>query len=229
MHATVETATLAQEVTRAMQKRMEDAIQQFVATARIMNDGLLICDQAGGIIAFNPAAQRMFGLPDEPTMKVNELFQHNGGDIDADDLWRLGRAKKRILTGRNDQGLFPTHIRVSVLDRADGTSVVLLIVQDLTLIERTFNTSQNAYVIVAHNEIIAANAIASRIFGYGPDELLGKDAESIVASKDRSGEHLDLTFELAKVQWEGEEGLLITIRQAADQCPTCGQRTKHAH
>ena len=60
MTAAIQTSNIAQEVTRTMQKRMEDAIRQFIQTARIMNDALLICDPAGHVTAFNPAAQRLF-------------------------------------------------------------------------------------------------------------------------------------------------------------------------
>lgn len=229
--AAVETSHMAKDVTRTMQRRMEDAIKQFIQTARIMNDALLICDPAGAITAFNPAAQRMFGLPDQPTQPATALFENAGSPISADELWRLGRSKKRTLSGIHSEGsVFPAHIRVSSLEKSDGTTVVLLVVQDLTLIQKNFSNSVHGTAVVANNEIIAANQSVSRIFGYSQDELLGHCAERLMDSKDRTGKHLDLVFEVARIQWEGEEAILVTIRESrSEACPSCGRRGYHKH
>jgi PAS domain-containing protein len=231
LSAAVETSHMAQDVTRTMQRRMEDAIKQFIQTARIMNDALLICDPAGGISAFNPAAQRMFGLPDQPTVPATALFRKGSLTVDAEELWKLGRSKKRTLSGIHDDGTtFPTHIRVSVLDKSDGNTVILLVVQDLTLIHRNFSNSVHGCAIIANNEIIASNQSCSRIFGYDQDDLLGRCAEVLMQSKDRNDNHLDLVFEVARIQWEGEEALFVTIRETRNEaCPTCGRRGYHTH
>ncbi len=228
--AAVQTTTIAQEVTRTMQKRMDDAIRQFVQTARIMNDALLICDPSGSITAFNPAAQRMFGLPDNPVEPVSELFTKANAPVSAEELWKLGRSKKRTVQGiHSDGSRFPAHIRVALLDRSDGTTVALMVVQDLTLIHSNFNNSIHGYAVVANNEIIAVNGSVSRIFGYAQDDLLGCPADILTSSKDRSGQHLDLVFEVARILWEGEEALLITARESRTPCPTCGRSGYHSH
>jgi PAS domain-containing protein len=220
--AAVETSHMAQDVTRTMQKRMEDAVKQFIQTARIMNDALLICDPRGNVTAFNPAAQRIFGLPEQPTAPVTDLFRRGGMRVSADELWSLGRSKKRTLSGIHADGAaFPVHIRVSSLDRSDGSTVILLVVQDLTLIQKNFSNSLHGYAVVAHNEIIAANESVSRIFGYSQDELLGHCADKLMSSRDRGDNHLDLVFEVARILWEGEEAILITIRETKPRCPTC--------
>ena len=231
MTAAIQTSNIAQEVTRTMQKRMEDAIRQFIQTARIMNDALLICDPAGHVTAFNPAAQRLFGLPDQPSEPVTSLFRKVNDPIPAEELWKLVRSKKRPIQGVHADGnRFPAHIRVSILDRSDGSTVVLLVVQDLTLIQSNFNNSVHGYAVVAHNEIIAVNASVSRIFGYEQDALLGCPADILTSSKDRAGNHLDLVFEVARIMWEGEEALLITARESrSESCPTCGRRGFHNH
>lgn len=223
MHAAVSTAHLAQEVTRSMQRHMEDAIHQFVMTARIMNDGLLVCDLGGNIIAFNPAAQRMFNLPEVPVVKANELFRQNDNKIAADDLWKLGRAKKSIFPSVGENGPVPVHLRVSILEKNDGSSIVLLVIQDLSLIEHTFHKSAHAYVIMSNDKIVAANCSAARVFGYGHDELLGMPSNTIISSKARDGKPIDLTFELAKIVWEGEEAMLVTICQPHQKCGACGE------
>jgi PAS domain S-box-containing protein len=214
LNAAVETSYMAQDVTRTMQRRMEDAIKQFIQTARILNDALLICDPTGNIQAFNPAAQRMFGLPDQPTKPCTALFQKGPDPVVAEELWKLGRSKKRTLSGVHETGTtFPAHIRVSSLDRSDGSTIVILVVQDLTLIERSFNNSIHGYAIIAQGEIVAANTSMCRIFGYGQDDLLGHTGELLTSSKDRAGTQLDLNFEIARIQWEGEEAMLLIARE----------------
>jgi PAS domain S-box-containing protein len=231
MSAAVETSHMAQDVTRTMQKRMDDAIRQFIQTARIMNDALLICDPVGNIQAFNPAAQRVFGLPDHPTQPCTALFQKGSLPVDAEELWKLGRSKKRTLSGVHADGTkFPAHIRVSSLDRSDGTTIVILVIQDLTLIQKNFNNSIHGYAIVSQSEIIAANTSICRMFGYEQEDLLGRCAEVLMGSKDRAGNHLDLAFEIARVMWEGEEAMLVIVRETrAEACPDCGRRGYHTH
>lgn len=221
LNAAMETTYLAKDVTRTMQRRMEDAVNQFIQTARIMNDALLICDPNGEITAFNPAAQKMFGLPDIPSLPVNLLFLKGEDTITPTELWALGKAKKRNIIGRHSDGsTFPVHIRASSLDRSDGKTVIMLVAQDLTLIHSSFNNSLVGCAIIINNEIVAVNGSMTRIFGYGPDELLAKKADTILNKTDRLGTLLDITSEIARIQWEGEDALLVTMRENR-QCREC--------
>lgn len=214
LESAVATADLAADVTRTMRKRMEDAIRQFESTARIMHDGLLICDLGGNVQAWNGVAELMFGLVAETG--VAPLFEYSGSPlVNTDELYAVVKAKKRSLSGKHVDGtLFPVSVRMTVLERSDGSTVVLLAVQDMTLVNTVFESTFDASAVALNNgEIVAANPGVQRLFGYTPEELLGRDVNTIMNSFDRHGAALDLAFEVARMQWLGEDAVLITMRE----------------
>ena len=215
MHAAISTADMAADVTRTMRKRMEDAIRQFETTARIMNDGLLICDLEGTVQAWNGAAELMFGLISETP--VVGLFEFAGRPlVNSDELYTVVKAKKRPLVGKHVDGtLFPLNARMTILERSDGSTMILLAAQDMTVVSKHIDGKFDASAVaLGTGEIVAANPGVQRLFGYSPEEILGRNVSTVMKSVDRHGAHLNLIFEVARMQWMGEEAVLITMREA---------------
>jgi PAS domain S-box-containing protein len=219
LHAAVSTADMAQEVTRTMQRRMEDAVKQFVATARVMSDALLICDLNGVVHAYNPAAERLFGITGDGCTATT-LFEYAGRPlVSADELWTQMKSKKRTVSGRHGDGsTFPIACTLSVLDRSNGSTLVLLVVQDMTFLTKALDSSfEGLAVISGEGKIVAVNAGVNRLYGFDCDDLLGRPGDVLMSSKDKAGNELDLIFEVARMQWEGQDAVLLTIKEVVLQ------------
>jgi PAS domain-containing protein len=218
IEAAISTADMAAAVTKIMRNNMEDAIKQFESTAKIMHEGLLICDLDGCVKAFNGAAESMFGLAGEAAVAM--LFEFSGRPlINTDELYDVVKSKKRTLIGRHVDGtLFPVSARMSVLERADGSSVVLLATQDMTAVTKTLGSPFDASAVaLANGEIVAANPGVKRLFGYTPEEIIGKNVSTIMKSIDRHGIRINIQFEVARMTWMGDDAVLITMREVGDK------------
>ena len=89
--AAITTASVAQNVSLQMRRAMEESIQQFEATACLMSDAMIICDEKGIIHAFNPSAELMFGttLAEIDNTQITNLFMIEGAHPRRNDLWDI--------------------------------------------------------------------------------------------------------------------------------------------
>jgi PAS domain S-box-containing protein len=197
LKAATETANAANYVTHALKARIEDSIAQFENTARILNDALVICDVEGHIQAFNPAAERMFGISADSARStfVGDLLVGATGE-DNHAVWelvaKLEDDDEPCLLGRfSDGSQFPIEVNHTRLDRQDGTSIVLLVIREirsdhdnaqinLKNYRSTFENSFDGIIVAKGQSVLAANPAASNLFGYGIDELMSKPLESLI-------------------------------------------------
>ena len=68
-------------------------------------------------------------------------------------------------------------------------------------------TADAAYAVTGAGEICAWSAAAARLFGYPPDEVLGRNIDEILDARDTLGtEALAGGLEAATRQWDGSTG-----------------------
>jgi PAS domain S-box-containing protein len=199
--AAIATADVAQDVTQNLKKKLDEATKQFETTARILKDGLIICNGLGIVTSFNPAAEKLFGVKSKDILRksVLTLFSSKVGEIsDAASLWAILQNEDHSdVVGKTDEGvMFPVQVSLSFLDRSDGSNSYMLLVRDLSEDElrratenryqTLFETSFDGNVIIMTDGgcLVAANPALSRLFGYPVATLMGKPITDLIADKD---------------------------------------------
>lgn len=254
LEAATSTADAANFVTNRLKTKLEDSMAQLESTARILNDALVICDIDGCIQAFNPAAERMFGMTADQVREtfVGDLFfsasRSFAKPLDADVVWglleRLDRAEdaNELMGCRSSGSKFPLDVNHTRLDRSDGTSIVLLVMRDMTAGENgehqsvlkgyrsIFESSFDGILVVKDHRIVAANPAATNLFGYNVEELLAQsldmlgvwlrtgtidDNEAIdiqIKSIHQDGHPMEMAFTTTSIWWDGAPASLVTIK-----------------
>lgn len=204
LEAATTTADAAHHVTNQLKKHLEESIIQFETTVRILSDGLIVCDANGTVKAFNPAAEIIFACKAENIISkpVTNLFRLDGiKPLDQVSLWEAlqqekdGGSPTATLKGRRINGeSFPLEATMTRLDRYDGSSVVLMLIRDLTTIVETsreleihahryrsiFNVSFDGILIVQNGTVVAANKASEILFGRDEQSLLSTKFSSLM-------------------------------------------------
>lgn len=233
--AATQTADAANIVTNRLRSRLEDSVAQFENTSRIMNDALVICDVDGIIQAFNPAAEQMFA------MTTDQVREHFIGDLikidnppltTASDMWKfLSRSDgtNHMIGIHGDGSTFSIDVNHTQLDRSDGSSIVLLVIRDLSHVNEArsyrsmFESSFDGILVVKGNDILAANPAASHLLGISTEEILTKNLDGILLPQGKnisdglsvgsiSTTQLEVYFTTTTIWWNTEPASLVTIR-----------------
>lgn len=244
LNAATQTADAANVVTQRLKSRLEDSISQFENTARIMNDALIICDLSGRIQAFNPAAEQLFAMTTDEVREtfIGELLKTDTALETGADVWAVldETAGADLMVGhRSDGSTFSVDVNHTQLDRSDGTSIVLLVLRDLSPSQETksyrsmFESSFDGILVVKGNKIVAANPAVSQLFGYSTEELLTKNLDNLIFSMSntridlphgtnevnitvdavhQNGQQMEVYFTTTTIWWNAEPASLITIR-----------------
>lgn len=172
-------------------------------------DGILLIDARGLILAFNPAAERLFGYRAGEVlgqdvrllMPSPDRGQHDGHLDDFLEAWvpRIIGTGREIRGRRKDGSTFPLHLSVGRTE-IDGQPAFTGILHDLSSRvaaeealrkseERVRSIVESAVdgilVIDDHGMIQAFNPSAERLFGYRIDEVLGQNVNMLMPSPDR--------------------------------------------
>lgn len=229
------TADAASFVTNRLRSKLQDSIDQFESTARIINDALIICDIEGMIQAFNPAAERLF---DAKADSVIGTFI--GGLMDSreplnvgEDIWTLltkidAAEEAEELHGRRGEATFPLDVNHTRLDRTDGTAIVLMVMRDINADGRIktyrsiFESSIDGILVVKGEKIVAANPAVTKLFGYKVEEILVKKIGEILPRADKNseivegthsdGHSMDMLYTTTTISWDGAPASLITVK-----------------
>lgn len=216
--AATSTADLAQDVTLKLKDKLDDSIRQLESTTELINDALLICYSDGLIESTNQAAERMFGWakPEMAGMNITHLFRMIGGAaLDAETIWNVFNDPYfdrsdiedpiEHMRGKKKNGeVFWVDGNITRLEKVDGSSIIMLLVRDVTNSVTTrnqikanetryrsiFEQSFDGIFVVKNFHIVAANPAISRVLGYHPDSLVGKPlAEFLVSDSKKVFEH----------------------------------------
>lgn len=244
LSAATQTADAANVVTQRLKSRLEDSIAQFENTARIMNDALIICDLDGAIQAFNPAAEHLFAMTTDEVREtfIGELLKASDPLLTGADVWAMldSTSGADEMVGQRPNGdVFLVDVNHTQLDRSDGTSIVLLVLRDLSPTNEVkgyrsmFESSFDGILVVKGNKIVAANPAVSYLFGYPTEELLTKTLDHLIFSMSnprielpegsndvniavdalhQNGQQMEVYFTTTTIWWNAEPASLITIR-----------------
>lgn len=199
LNAAISTADAAQEVTTMLKSKLDEIIEQFNHTARILRDALVICDAAGIITYFNPAAEILFGVSYKEALgtPVLGLFKGTGTPIrNTAELWvKLQNTDEDDLLGVHSTGSsFRTRVGFSVLERDGGQNAILLLIRNPedcgacgsnSRYSAIFETTFDGIVIAKAGMIVAANPSCVRLFGHPTSEMINKEISMLVVDRDK--------------------------------------------
>jgi PAS domain S-box-containing protein len=182
------------------------SLHQLAALLQSAVDAIISIDAAGIIESVNPATEKLFGYSATELIGQNvKLLMPEPYRCEHDGYVRQYRqtGRKKIIglgrevTGRRKDGsTFPTHLSVSEYE-IDGKRHFAGIVHDLTAQRRAeaestrqqtlflaiINDAPQAIIIADRSRnIFLVNPAVTRILGYEPDELIGKNSRVVYAS-----------------------------------------------
>jgi two-component system sensor kinase FixL len=174
-------------------------------------DGIITIDSHGLIETVNPAAARLFGydpaeitgqnikvLMPEPDKSQHDNYLENYNRTSVGQIIGKGR---EVLGLKKDGTVFPFLLSISEV-KLKGKKIFTGIIHDITELKkaeaalRESENKINAIIYAAVDGIITidkrgimemVNPSAARLFGYHPDELLGKSINLLMPEPDKSG------------------------------------------
>ena len=121
----------------------------FGAVIRTMADALLLTDARGRIAIANPAAAALFNW--NPEAIVDKTFIEAVRDHDIADIYRRAKENHRLEVGQVETGPEPRLLRVVAIPIEErGQSAVLVMVQDLTDIQRLHAVRREFVANISH-------------------------------------------------------------------------------
>ncbi|MCP5278353.1 MAG: PAS domain S-box protein [Thiobacillus sp.] len=184
--------------------RLAEAQKRFRLVVEANANGLLVVDDKGAIQMANPALERMFGYePGELIGKPMEILvpeseragheQKRSGYMRAPEARPMG-AGRDLVGQRKDGSRVPIEISLSSF-MEDGRRYVDAVVADISArkeieerlqhreahLRMLLDTNPNGLLVVdERGNIQMVNTTLEAMFGYEPDELLGKPIEILV-------------------------------------------------
>ncbi len=178
----------------------DDLLQAVVDTAI---DGLILIEADGRIALYNTACERLFGYAADEVVGRNVSMLMPEPDRSAHDGY-IGRyratGEKRIIgigrevMGRRKDGtVFPFELAVGEYSR-DGKLMFVGVIHDLSKYRRSegrlrklVETAIDGMILIDARGIVKLyNPACEILFGYGPDEVLGRNISMLMPEPDRS-------------------------------------------
>ena len=175
--------------------QQQEASKQLQLIFTHSMDAILLTAPDGRIISANPAAEEMFGRSENELKSLGR-----SGVLDLSDPRLLDGLKQRSTTGyfsgeltgvRSDGSKFPIELSTAIFKNIDGDLRTSMIIRDIT--QRKLIDDQMAYhssILENVNDVIIGtdknflisywNKAAQKIFGWKPEEVMGKTATSIL-------------------------------------------------
>jgi two-component system, LuxR family, sensor kinase FixL len=172
-------------------------------------DGIIVIDGKGLILAFNPAAERLFGYRADDVLHQNVNLLMPSPDREQHDRYiahylesgipKIIGTGREVRGQRKDGSTFPLHLSVARTD-IDGQPAFTGILHDLTRrveIEEALRKSEerlrsivesavDAIIVIDERGLIQAfNPSAERLFGYHVSDVLGRNVNILMPSPDR--------------------------------------------
>lgn len=238
---------------------MSSQTERLSAIINTTVDGIIVIDARGLIESINPAAVRLFGYTEAEVVgrNVNVLMPspyHEEHDGYLERYLRTGRAAiigtgREVRGRRRDGTVFPLHLSVGEMV-IDGERKFTGVVHDLTdrvKVEEQLRASEERWravidsaidgiiVIDSRGSIEAFNPAAVRMFGYGEDEVIGRNVNMLMPAPyhdehDRYLSHYQATGQ-AKIIGKGrdvtgqrKDGTTFPLRLSVGETITKGER-----
>ncbi len=184
---------------------MEPILEAIFASAV---DGIVVIDAGGVILAFNPAAERLFGYDAAEVLGQNVRMLMPSPDREQHDRYlanyletgipRIIGTGREVRGRRKDGSTFPLHLSVGRTE-IEGRPAFTGILHDLSRrveIEQSLRQSEerlrsivesavDAIIVIDERGAVEAfNPSAERLFGYRPSEVLGRNVNMLMPSPD---------------------------------------------
>jgi PAS domain S-box-containing protein len=180
--------------------------QMLQAALQTAVGAIVIIDEEGIIRSVNPAIEEMFGFSEaeligrnvsvlmpEPFRSRHDSYIRRHLETGEKRIIGIGR---QVMALRKSGAIFPAHLSVSAFE-AEGRRYFTGIIHDVSeqretevlreqaLLHAIFLQLPDALLIVdPHDTITLCNPAVLRVFGYPPEELIGKPAEILYQSRD---------------------------------------------
>jgi len=194
---------------RLMEAALREKEQRLRAILEAAVEGIITIDERGIVDSMNPAACRIFGYAPEEVVGQNVSMLMPSPDRERHDGYianylRTGQAKiigigREVFGQRKDGTSFPMDLSISEV-RLGDRRLFTGIVRDITerkLAEEALRESEQrmrAILETAVEGIItidqrgiveSINPAGCRIFGYSPEEIIGRNVSVLMPSPDR--------------------------------------------
>ncbi|SPP64669.1 PAS domain S-box protein [Nitrospira lenta] len=235
-----------QEKAARAQRLLRDRDAQLGAVVTHAIDGIISIDQAGCILSFNPAAEKLFGYSADEAMGRNVSMlmpepyrSEHDGYLSA--FLHTGVAKvigqgREVVGRRRDGSIFPMDLGVSEME-LDGQRCFTGIVRDITArkaaernvqesemrLRAVINGAMDAIVTMDEaGRICGWNPRAEEVFGWSERDAVGRDlAELIVPPSLREAHRVGLANYLATNAGPrlNQQVEITAIRRTAEEFP----------
>ena len=164
--------------------------QAIMAT---VSDAIVSYNDQGEILLWNQAAQRIFGYPEAEV--VGRSIDLILPDLKAAEALRLNAGVSELELARQNGSRFNAEISVSTRQSSSG-AITTLVIRDVTArqqaekaqaasrarFEAIFNSISDAVIFVDQERRMALlNPAVEALFGYSPEQLLGRTTEILYA------------------------------------------------
>ncbi len=178
----------------------DDLLQAVVDTAI---DGLILIEADGRIALYNAACERLFGYSQDEVLGRNVSMLMPEPDRSAHDGY-IGRYRstgekriigigREVMGRRRDGTVFPFELAVGEYSR-DGRVMFVGVIHDLSKYRRSeqrlrklVETAIDGMILIdARGLVKLYNPACERLFGYAPDDVLGRNVSMLMPEPDRS-------------------------------------------
>jgi len=199
--------TLASQVGEYIERKSaEAAVRESEARKRAILDSALDCvitmDHEGRVLEFNPAAERTFGYSAEEAVgaELASLIvppalrdRHRDGVRRAAETGEGEKLDRRLeFTGmRKDGSEFPVELTLTAIRDTDAPVVFAGYIRDISEVKRSEEAQRRLALIVESSEdailskdrnaiITSWNSGAQRLYGWSPEEAIGRSIRIII-------------------------------------------------
>jgi two-component system phosphate regulon sensor histidine kinase PhoR len=190
-----------------MQEELQQEKEKSKAMLTRMADGIIVTDVSGRIVLFNPAAERIFGIPAARAVDrtITDVF------MDYDFSAMLTRAfgqgvsqTGEVKVERPQERLLDVFVTLVETEGGDGHGAVIVL-HDLTEIRRLENIRRDFVANVSHElrtPVASIRAMAEALLMGAKDdpETLEQFLETMLKETERLSTLLDDLLELARIE-----------------------------
>jgi PAS domain S-box-containing protein len=173
-------------------------------------DGVILIDEAGTVLMFNPACEKLFGYSAAEALghNVKMLMPARYGDEHDRYLTNYARTGEKKIIGigrqvtgrRKDGSTFPMDLSVGE-SKQDGKSIFVGMIHDLTARERAerelresnarltalVHTAVDGVILIdARGRVIMFNPACEKLFGYASHEVVGQNVKVLMPASYRA-------------------------------------------
>ncbi|MFN3398887.1 MAG: PAS domain S-box protein [Ferrovibrio sp.] len=178
----------------------DDLLQAVVDTAI---DGLILIEADGRIALYNAACERLFGYSSAEVLGRNVSILMPEPDRSAHDGYisryrttgekRIIGIGREVMGRRKDGTVFPFELAVGEYSR-EGRVMFVGVIHDLSKYRRSeqrlrkvVETAIDGMILIdARGTVKLFNPACEKLFGYGPEEVLGRNVSMLMPEPDRS-------------------------------------------